>query len=178
MASEERVLAPSQEAGKHSRQGPRPRSGTGSSQQPLLRDKITNAIVWGLGRGAASLSLPPPPTPHITSEPRITSLQPSGCKGACPPAVSTPIPRASFLPPDTPRAHLESSDLHLQRNKINSTKCCLFSLLLARRQAYCGLRDLEWVIKVISMAQGAGDLRGLLGEGVGGPTGTANFSMK
>lgn len=92
------------------------------------QDHICNGLGFGVWR-----CFPFPSHPHPASYRR----RPSGCRVPSSPAVSAPIPRASFLPPhtDTPRAHLEPSDLHLQRNKINFTKCCLFFLLFAPRRA-------------------------------------------
>lgn len=89
------------------------------------------------------------PQPHPL--PTKNQRSPCGCREVCFPQVSAPTANFLLLHTDAPRAHQESSDLHLQRNKINSTKRCLFFLLFAPRQTYCGSWDPEWVIKAISM---------------------------
>lgn len=97
------------------------------------------------------------PSPHPHSAPLcLESVRPLRLQRGLfspTPAVSAPVPTANFLPPHTeaPRAHLEPSDLHLERKKINSTKRCLFFLLFFLRQTFCGSWDPEWVIKAISV---------------------------
>lgn len=82
----------------------------------------------------------------------------SGCKGACFPAISAPVPRANFLPPHTaaPKAQMEPSDLHLQRNKLNSSKHCLFFPSVCPRGTCCGSWDPKWVIQSALCGSGAG----------------------
>jgi hypothetical protein len=116
------------------------------SEWPGDFDQCKSTVAWGW----VLFPLPPP---------RICA--PLSCRGASSHADSALVLRATFLPHHAdPSTHLEPSDLHLQRNKINSTKLCLFFLLFAPRRACCGSQDPEWVIKAIWW-WGEGDLRSL-----------------